>query len=407
MRQEIVSKLGLERHLHLSLSMQRSLHALQLPVIELAQWIREQIEETHCLEYEEEPELPLETLLSTCSKKYTFETSYKPSLFEHLMQQASYTFSSKEELAIAENLIGNLDERGFFAAFSTLSLREQAILEKIQAFDPPGIGACNLRHCLLLQLALKERKKSLAYTIVEKHFEDLLHNRLPLLQKKCACSAEALHLAIFHELALLDLNPASRFEEHIIQPIVPDIIVSYEKEAWKIDINEKPLPSFKLSSSAHKQSIAIAKNLLLALKKRHTTLSNITAYLVAKQSSFLKGESKALSPMNLKEIAAQFGLHTSTIARAIAHKYLFSPVGLFPLHSFFTQGLRSDASLSGDTLKQELLRLINEENKNDPLSDKQLVEKLRLLGISCARRTIAKYRHQLQISEAAMRRRWH
>jgi RNA polymerase sigma-54 factor len=157
-----------------------------------------------------------------------------------------------EELSLAEQLIGNLDERGFLRTslttlFDAANLeRAQMVLEKIHGFDPPGIGAFNLQHSLLLQLHLKEKGDSLAFRIILDHFEDLIHNRTTSLQKNLRCSREELERAIYQEIGNLDLYPASRFNFEPTQSIQPDLILEKEETGWRIEVSEGALPHFRI-----------------------------------------------------------------------------------------------------------------------------------------------------------------
>lgn len=448
------------QHLLFSVAMQQAFRALQMPVYELEEWLKNEIEQNPVLEYQDETEGDEESLvLDSIEPEIDFEKSsfevldtldegfetalfpedkrsptevpvlYTDSLFEHLMAQASFSLST-EEKKIAETLVGNLDHRGFLSIPLSVLFEEEdikkaeAILEKIQTFDPPGIAAQDLKQSLLLQLRLKGKEKSLAFRVIECHFDDLIHNRLPHIQKAMPCSQEALQKAIYSEIAGLDLHPGSRFSFEPAQPISPDLLVHKEKDKWIVEVSEESLPSFRvaplfLETLTHpevdgqeklylRRQIAAGKWLQRIVKRRHTTLKDLGELLVKKHASFLNGDTKALAPLTMQEAATTLELHESTIARAVAHKYLFCRQGLLPLRSFFSQISTSHAGeeISSQAAKELLLELVQKENKNRPLSDDALAKTMHSRGIPLARRTIAKYRQALAIAPASQRRRW-
>jgi RNA polymerase sigma-54 factor len=465
-------KFNQSQHLLVSASMQKAFHVLQMPIVELAEWLKTEIEQNPVLEYVEEREQEDFTMSNHLEEKeIDFEKSqfeildvlddsyeaslfseekghilkelkkeinesaesllpHRISLFEHLMQQAKAVFFDETRLKAAEMIIGNLDERGFLSPSSedvgnTLEKDTlQEIIKKIQTFDPPGIGAVDVRHSLLLQLELKNQKNSLAYAIIDHHFDDLLHNRMPLLQRKLKCSKEALKTAIQQEISCLDLHPGYRFRFEPAQAITADLILKKEEHGWKLDVNEETLPAFQVTShylslleetsvssqekTFIKRHITAGKWLTHIVARRHQTLKSIAHYLIKKQQGFLMGEERHLTPMSMQEIARELGLHESTIARAIAHKYLFSPQGLVSLRSFFSTSLLSDTGegVSSTTIKQLLSEWIQKEDKKKPLSDQLLSLKINKIGIPCARRTVAKYRQALKIAPASQRRKW-
>ncbi len=348
-----------------------------------------------------------------------------PTLFEHLMVQAKMAFSP-DEISLAEKIIGSVDERGFFchALADLFDEHELAfareILEKIQMFDPPGIAAFDLKSSLLLQLKLKGKEKSLAYKIIELHFEDLVHNRLPALQKNLGCTQEALQRAIFREIGGLSLQPAARFNFTPVQPILPDLILEKEEESWQIKINEESLPSFRIAAlflntveqsenpeqNFFRRQIAAAKWLERIVERRKKILSEIGKFLIQRQPDFLSGESKLLNPMTLQELSEALCLHPSTVVRAVSHKYIFCRQGLLPLRSFFTAGKveTQGGEASSQQVKELLRSFVTEENKHAPLSDHALSRKMQRKGISVARRTVTKYRKALRIPSASIRR---
>lgn len=441
-------------NLLLTVAMQQAFRVLQMPVLELEEWLKNEIEQNPVLEYAQEEEGAERGSLSSNERELNFEKSrfevlgsldegfesslfegepsseepfipYEMSLFEHLMLQAKLVLRDEEQ-KIAEEIVGSLDERGFLrVSLSTLFAQDkislaESVLEKIQQFDPPGIAAYNLQHSLLLQLKLKGKEGSLAHQLVLCHFDDLIHNRLSLLQKKLGSSLQDLEDALYKEIGNLTLYPASRFNFEPVQPICPDLILTKEEEKWQIEVNEEALPLFRINpiflstrqttqeNGFFRKQVAAAKWLERILEKRRKTLREIGSFLVKNQDSFLSGKTGCVEPLTMQEIADSLCLHHSTIVRAVAHKYLLCPQGMLPLRSLFTQAaLGCGGSAISSQQAQELLReLVSHENKRDPLSDLALSRKMQRMGVPIARRTIAKYRRALKIAPSSSRRRW-
>ena len=252
------------QRLILSPQMQQALSLLQLPVLELSSLIEAEMEENPLLEYAEADffDMPMRPLSSSSKEETDPKTilentlSYENSLYDHLMAQAKETFSSEKELHLAKMLIGNFDEYGFFtlpvdeiALFSSTSEKELlAILEIIQTFDPVGIGAKNLQHSLLIQLKAQGKNHSIAYQIIENHFEDMLKNRIPQMGKKLGLSPATVKEIIEKEIAKLNLHPAANkahgHYREIIHHITADVLISDE---GTVEINEEKIPPLRFN----------------------------------------------------------------------------------------------------------------------------------------------------------------
>lgn len=432
------------QRLILSPQMQQALHLLQLPVLELSTMIEEELTQNPLLERGED-ELPAE--LSEHQRKKTREygtdlrsfientIAEEESLYEHLISQARETFSNKAEFNIAEWVIGNLDADGLL----TVSLEELAalggftseqilpIIDQIQTFHPPGVGARNLQEALLIQLQSVGKENTLAFRIIEKHYDDVLHNRIPLIAKSFSRPAEEIRRTIANEIAYLDLHPganqSSGHYRQVIQQITPDLIISYQDGSFFIEINDENLPHIHLNqtyldmlrdSSLPRETrdyisekISSGKWLIRNLHERNQTLYRIAEELIRTQSSFLSSPKGELIPMTMKEISEKIELHESTVARAVAHKYVSCPRGILSLRSFFTHAYTTDGgeNISSETVKGLLREIIATENKHSPLSDEAISGMIKKRGIPCARRTIAKYRQELHIGNTTQRRR--
>lgn len=351
-------------------------------------------------------------------------------LFEHLMAQARETFASSDELDMAEAIIGNFTSSGFLEE----SLEEIAILnnfdraklavilEGIQQFDPAGVGARNLQESLLLQLERQNKRDSLAYRMVSECYEELLYKRIPQMQKTLGCSNDEIGEAIEHEIAKLELHPGANFSYTHAFPIVPDVTLYQEGDELKIAINDEVLPQMRFNRrylnmledpmlpletrDFIKQKIISTRWFLQTIQQRNGTVERISMSLAKRQRAFFTNPEGKLTPLTMKMLAEELDLHESTIARAVANKYIYSPRGLLPLRYFFSNAyLTSEGEdLSSETVREKLSKLIKGENKKKPLSDEELSGLLSSEGIPCARRTIAKYRAALNLGNAHQRK---
>lgn len=366
------------------------------------------------------------------SMKHLLETTLqkKESLFDILMRQAFDTFEEEEERKAAEALIGNLDERGFLtlaleeiAVLSSCdSKRLECVLKEIQTFAPYGVGATNLQECFLIQLRLKGKLHSLAYKIVEKFFDEMLHNKIRVIQKGLKQDFKTIQEAIQRDISRLDWHPGSSFSKEDSQAIVPDILIREENGELIVDTNSDFLPQLRINrkylrmlSDASlpletreyiQQKLSSGKWLLRNIIQRNDTLEKIALHLIGHQREFLQSLDGKLLPMTMKTVAESLSLHESTIARAVANKYLSCPRGLVALRSFFSHGYSTEKGLdiSSQTVRELLQELIGKEDKRRPLSDEVLSDLLKKRGIDCARRTIAKYRSELSIGNTTQRR---
>lgn len=352
------------------------------------------------------------------------------SLGEHLMQQARESFEESEDLAAAEWIIGYLDANGLLttplseiAQLHNLSVSLlQGVLHEIQTFDPPGIGAISLQESLLAQLRAHGSEHTLAYSMIEDYWDDLLHHRIPAIAKGLGCDTGQVANAINEVIVKLDLHPATAFSSQAAQPIVPDVIIKLDEEKLSVLINDDPLPSFRLNRrylrmlddpttseevrDFIRQKLTSAKWLHKTVDQRYDTLFRLAESLIKTQADFFLSAEGKLHPLTMKSVAEELGVHESTIARAVANKYMDSPRGILPLRSFFTNAYVTEQGqdISSRTVRDALETLITKENKTKPFSDDALSRLLKAQGIPCARRTVAKYRSELQIGNALQRR---
>ncbi|MBP9841133.1 MAG: hypothetical protein KBC64_01755 [Simkaniaceae bacterium] len=315
---------------------------------------------------------------------------YEVSLYEHLMMQARLVF---RDVKLAEAVIGNLDERGFY----TEPIADPETLRIIQTFDPPGIGARDVQESLLIQLRMGGHAKSLAYEVIERCYLDLLNGKRRKISHKLKCSLAELEKEIEKRIKPLDPFPGYRFDRGA--SVLPSIDLVIKEE---VTINS-PCPVFSLreeyevfkNTPFYRHYLAEAKWLFRSIRRRHQLLEAIGCFLKREQALFLIGEGP-LKPMMMKEAALLIGISEASLTRAVKGKLVACPLGVLPLRSFFSHNHRA---------KELLMKWIATENKGSPLSDEQLAATLQREGISIARRTVAKYRFELNIPSASRRKR--
>lgn len=366
--------------------------------------------------------------------KQFLENSLKKSetLYEFLMAQASENLENEKDQILAQQIIGNLDQNGFLGvALSEIALllnepiqRVEQMLTLIQTFDPPGVGALDVRTSLMLQLKRKGMEKTLAYRIIENQFDDLLHNRIPVIARSLNSTFKEVEDAIFYQIAKLDLKPGSLFYLPYTPYIVPDAIFDETNGEFTIIINQEGLPNLRINrrylrlmdqsdtSEETKNFIRMhlqsAKYLMHNIFQRNQTLNRVLECLLAKQKEYLSSQEGELFPLLLKEVAQELELHESTIARAVANKYILTPRGMLPMRRFFSNSLSTDTGeeKSTDAVREQIKKMIEEEDKCRPLSDEKMMVLLKERGIICARRTVAKYRRMLEYGNAHQRRKY-
>lgn len=349
-------------------------------------------------------------------------------LQEHLLDQLGFADVPPRVRETATMLIGNIDDNGFLQ----VSLEDlcfdlgipMAELEQaktlVQSFDPVGIGASDLRDCLLIQLERLGKHHSLEYRIVDHHLDDLARKRYPQIAKRLSVAPEQITRAA-EFIATLDPRPGSRFAEDTNTFVTPDVTVERVGDEWIVSMNSEQIPRLRISNAYKdlmasgegrearaylREKIRAGKFLIKSIHQRQQTIQSIASEIVARQGAFLEHGPARLKPMNMAQIAEKVGVHETTVSRAVSGKYMATPHGVFEMKYFFTTGYETEdgESLSNTSVKRTLAELIAEENPKKPLSDQRLVELLEKQGIKIARRTVAKYREELNILPSHMRR---
>ena len=350
------------------------------------------------------------------------------SLRDHLAWQLNLTQLSPRDRLIGEALIDAIDEDGYLRTsfddiVATLAPdlvcshdEVLAVLHRIQHMDPLGVGARDLRECLLLQLGVLEEDtpgRALAERMVVELIESLPRLGGDKLAEALGCPREDADEALAL-LRSLDPHPGTRIGglPHDTY-VAPDCVISRDEGVWKVSLVDGPLSRLGIhrgyeamirhASPADagylRGRLQEARWLLRNLQQRGETLLKVTNCLVRQQSGFLEFGPQALRPLTLREVAAEIGMHESTVSRAVSRKYVHTPRGTLPLRDFFASGVSTDTGgqASSTAIQQMILRLVEAENPGKPLSDARLTEALKAAGVMVARRTVSKYREALNI----------
>lgn len=392
--------------------MKRSFLILQMNNLELKEFLNSEIEKNPILEIVFKSK---DNFSKNIANATFYSIKHLPSLFEHLIRQAKEHLVSKEDFLIAENIIGNLDKKGYLTLNIDLFAKDLKkdkkkvleILEIIKKFDPIGIAAKNLQERILLQII---NKNSIEYMLIEKYFNKILKNKLEEISKELKIDIQNIKEILKKIFKTIIYDPTIPFCTDPID-INPDILIKKIGKRWIIEIEEN-LPLFKVNKSyieiLENQKIGTSKKYLFSTKIlmkniliRRKTLQNICSYIIQKQSSFMLGKG-FLNPLTIKEVANFLNLNTSTISRALMNKYVQCPLGLLPLKTFFSNSHKEKQNLKHFEIV--LKEILHEENKTSPLSDIELTKKLKEKGFLLHRRTICKYRKKLNIGTIHQRK---
>jgi RNA polymerase sigma-54 factor len=355
------------------------------------------------------------------------------SLHDYLHDQLGWFELDPDLRAMADRIIYNLDSNGYLqssledllgseATEEDLALAQKA-LALVQRLDPPGVGARDLRECLLLQLTPGMPYYEQLKTLISNHLEDLEYNRLPVITRRTGYSIELIQETL-HELRKLNPKPGSEFDDVPVPTVVPDIFVEPTEGGYKVRLEDGRTPSLfispyyrklLLSGQANdetreyiKQKLNSAQWLIDSIEQRRNTLTRVAQAIIDHQKEFLDKGPEAIEPLKMQQIADKVGVHVTTVSRAVDDKWIQTPRGIFPLKRFFCGGTVSadGEEVAWDTVRLKLQEIIDNEDKQHPLSDEDLVKELAGQGITVARRTVTKYRKAMKIPSSRQRRDW-
>jgi len=368
---------------------------------------------------------------------YEQTLSQPETLHEHLVWQLQVTQAPAPIRRLAEQIIGNLDEAGYLqadpqelAASQGLGAQEaEKALALVQEFDPPGVAARDLRECLLLQLRGLGRNGvpgpealELAQELVRNHLEMLEERHHARLARQVGVGAEDIQEAV-RLIRRLTPKPGERFSDQRVEVVVPDVTVIRRGEDYDVVLNDDGLPPLRLShfytqmagdregtpTDARRfieERVRAAVWFLKSIEQRRQTILKVSRSIVAFQRDFLDHGVSHLRPLVLRDVAEDIEMHESTVSRVTTGKYMETPRGVFPFKYFFHSGLASadGNSASSVAVKDKIKKIVEAEDKGHPLTDQQIVEKLREAQVLIARRTVTKYRKEMKLASAGRRR---
>ena len=463
------------QHLQMVLAPQlrQSLEMLQLPILELNTMIRQELEQNPTVEEvisgkesveiepgdgkeEKETELDFEKEFESLAKlddewrdyffqdlqtqSYTKEQEDKhqfmldslpqrESLQEHLMSQLSLAGLSQEDMQIGELIIGSINDDGYL----TVSLEElsssaafdiahvEDMLAIVQDFHPTGVGARNLKECLLIQIERMGKKDSLAARIVREHLDLLGGRKYGDIAKSLKIPAEDVEKAA-KVISGLDPKPGRIYSEEVATYVLSEVVVVKVDGEYVVMLNDEQLPHIRISRHYRKllkdaetnkevksyvrEKIRSGAFLIKSIHQRQKTIQRIAEEIVRNQKDFLDYGVSQLKPMTMARVAEAVGVHETTVSRAVSGKYMKTPGGMFEMKYFFTPGIKTSdgTQISNEAVKSIIADVVSKEPPKKPLSDQEIVEELKEQGIDIARRTVAKYRLVLRIPPSHKRK---
>lgn len=469
-------ELRLSQKLILTPQLQQAIKLLQLPHLELSQFLNQELLENPLLEesydeislnelnpeeresmeiqgINEDAEAPLEKLMNFTVDDYfeergsdgrdlgyfnpglveypSFEQSLskEPDLYDHLLWQLRLSNTSELIKQVGEIIIGNIDENGYLTA----SIEEIANIAKVQApiveealklvqgFDPPGVGAKDLKECLLLQLSALDLKGSIVEKIIKNNLEELEKRKYSQIAAQYNITLNDI-IAAVKIIEKLDPKPGSIFSKINTDYIIPDVYIIKIADGYQIILNDEGVPRLRICNSYKRllkqndffskddkkffiEKFRSAVSLLKSLDQRNRTIYKVTETLLNIQREFFDKGVEYLKPLTLREVATALNLHESTVSRVTSNKYLSCSHGIFSFRFLFSSALNSGVgNVSSTSVKNLIKKIILEENPKKPLSDQLIADKLKRDGIVIARRTVAKYRDELKIPSQNQRK---
>ena len=420
---------------------------LQLNTLNLEQAILKELELNPILEqvepedFEEQSmaEEILEEMDAPIEDVYTDESSYyidqeksdlplpdRNTFIEKNIEKLKDLGLSDLEKEIAEEILWNVNERGYLDTDLILiadnyELEEhdiEPILFDIQRMEPKGLASRNLKECLSVQI--EDNKDSLEYMIVKKYFDDFMHKRYDKIKSKIKCSSQELHDAV-EKISKLNPRPGEGYADNF-QVIIPDVVVREDGDDWLITTNDGGVPELRISRTYEegiesgeysgkakafvREKMDSANWFIEAVKQRRVTMVNVMRAIIKNQPEWFSGNMNHLRPLKLQDIAEEISMDISTISRSTRGKFVDTPYGVFELKHYFTDAidLGNGQILGTFVIKKELQNIINSEDKMSPYNDDTLVTLLSDKGYKLARRTVAKYRDQLGLPVARLRK---
>jgi RNA polymerase sigma-54 factor len=353
------------------------------------------------------------------------------SLQQHLLSQVNFAEVNPEQRKVVELLIGSINDDGYLltpieeiSISSGIPLEQlQKAVEIIQTFHPVGVGSRSLKECLLIQLDRLGKSESIEAVVVNQHLDDLGKKRYPEIARSLNISTEQVQ-QIANFIATLEPKPGRMFSAEQHQYVAADVVIQRVDDDYVIILNNEQIPHLRISNTYKelmasgeklgdakeyiREKIRAGKFLIKSIHQRQQTISNIARVILDRQRDFFDKGISHLKPLTMAQVAEVVGVHETTVSRAVANKYIQTPQGLFEMKYFFTPGFEtaSGGSLSNTSVKDAIAQLVEKEDAHKPLSDQEIVALLKEKGIPIARRTVAKYRNELNILPSNLRKRF-
>ena len=487
MKPGLSQHMGLRQDLRINPRLFQAMDLLYMPLLDLQQHLKQELLGNPFLELvetEEEPEAPQTTAAEkeqieqekknedepdwegillddgaeamsaardlSEAREYTEPVSVEArDLSDHLKEQVQMLDLNPRQRLLAEEFLGNVAEDGYLGSpleeiikganqlleeFAVEREEEvvvqpytlveaEAMLRIIQTLDPPGVGARDLRECLMLQLEDRHQTDTLAYRLVKEAWEDLKNHRWSDLGKRFGIEPTEVQ-KVADVLAKLDPKPGLQYASANDTYIIPDLTVEKIGNQYHVTLNDGGLPRLRISKTYQdiardrkkfqgenkefiNQRLNSAHWMIQAIEQRRQTMLKVMNFIVDRQREFFEKGVEFLRPLTLREVADVINMHESTVSRVTNEKYVQTPRGLLPLKFFFSSGLQTSTGedASARAIKAQIQKMMTDEDPKNPLTDQQIVEMFGARGVRIARRTVAKYRDQLNILPARMRRR--
>jgi len=351
----------------------------------------------------------------------------KKTVTDNFLEQLNDINASEQDLDIAEQILGNLDDHGYLniepiLISDRIGVEESLVLEimeKIRFLDPPGFASRNMRECLMAQLSIF-RDNEISMELLTNHFNDFAEHRYDKIISKIGCSKSELKEAI-EVISQLNPHPGDGIDFSDKDFVIPDICIENKSNEWVVLLNDSSLPEARISKhyldmyKTNKddkkvkdflsKKIESAQWFIEALKERNNTIRKVVLAIIAFQNKYLESSGSDLKPMVLKDIAEKINMDISTVSRVTSSKYIQFPWGIEHMKSLFSEGIKKDdgEEISSIVIKKIIKQMINNEDKSNPILDEEITETLNKDGYIISRRTVSKYRKELNFPVARLR----
>lgn len=452
-------QMGMRQQLVMTPRLQQALKLLQLPTLELEQALKDELQSNPLLEIDEEEEQdPRQKEGSeeqTAGSQENWDDVFQDSLEmqyqqqeeisedefvervpifredpgDRLLQQLSIVCDDPKLVEIGEYIIGSLDDRGFLSidleevqnVFGVDKERAGEALKKVQSLEPAGIGARNLPESLLIQLRIRGEDDTLTAELIRDHWQPLLQRKYQEIARKLKLGVEEIQEAV-QLIAELDPKPGMELSREDPRYVTPDLMVDEIEGEYVVYLNDRYLPRLRISE-AYKDSalnagkttrdyiqgkLSQAQWLIKTIEQRRSTMVKVMRAIVEEQRDFFDKGPQSLHPLTLQQVATKIGMHESTVSRVTSNKWVQTPRGTFRLKFFFSSSLSTAGGeeVSAKAAKDRIREIVSKEDDKKPFSDQKIADMLKDEGLIIARRTVAKYREQLGILPARMRKQY-